>query len=372
MRLLHLSCLTAVLALAAALAGCADDAPVPTGPIGLPPTVVRHVDSADYLANRFFRLDLPQHTPGVERPDAPGRPAWGVIDPVSIRVYRAVLVDNHQPDDIAAAAAFRDTSGIWDCDFSPGGDLARTAPSWRPVDLEMMTDTDGRIVAVDLLAEFLDSDVLAAVYDVVDPATQELLYSVGDRPGRDEERRIDLHGDGTLYYRLKLLKDSRLLADPHTWQLALRNVYSLGATHIWSLDLSIELLGDALQQPELDANGLPWFRILGLDRQDALGGEGPDGVADWHDPLLFDLQRGLLRFPLELPEPFAARREVYEALAASDAFVWETSLLPDHLAPELYDLEAPPGSLSQFSRFRLVVTTALATRGRNGTREVRP
>ena len=85
----------------------------------------------------------------------------------------------------------------------------------------------------------------------------------------------------------------------------------------------------ALDHPDLDpSNGLDWFQIFGLDRKDPQGGP-PDGLIDKEDPFLFDLQRGLLKFPMSMPRPFAADSTLYTRNADSDTFDWSVSRLKD-------------------------------------------
>jgi len=189
---------------------------------------------------------------------------------------------------------------------------------------------------------------------VVD-ATGELLYRVGDRPDRDEFSRVDLFNNGELYYRMKALKprSTDYAGHPRVWDLARRNIYTLGGMHLLpdAMGLTIEsTAGD-----HLDASGLPWVRIFGLDRP------------PWRDPeatsLLdidlrshCDFQRGLLFFPTESSRPFAADRTTYESWADSPLFVWSTSLLPGSLGPALYDFDANAGERLAASHYRLVIT----------------
>ena len=104
-----------------------------------------------------------------------------------------------------------------------------------------------------------------------------------------------------------------------------------------------------------------YVAIFGLDRQDLAGTPFADGVADFHDPALFDLQRGLLRFPADMPEPFAATRARYEANVQDPDWDWTRSTyLTDNLVPLLYSPWTPPAELPQYGRFRLVMRTLAA------------
>ena len=334
--------------------GCADGGPPPMGPGGGPPRATVMIDGADFLANRFFHLDLPPDRPWTDHPDVPGRPAEGVIDPLSISIFRhvSVLTENDPvPDLYADFAVFIDTTGVFGGEFGTGSRLACSGSMWDEVWFEVLVDPQGSVRGVDLGMEFHDLDLLVVAYDVVDRATGALLYSVGDRIGRDENRRIDLHQDGDLYYRLKLLKGWRTEPDPHTWELAFRNVYSLQGEFIDPEWFEASLVLKAfLAEPTCDAGGIPWLAIFGLETAD----EGPDGQSG----VLFDLQRGLLFFPEHMPRPFAMPAEVYAAnVQGSYAFDWEQSLLPYYLQPELYDWRTNPQDTS-VGNFRFEVTMA--------------
>jgi hypothetical protein len=345
-----------VISLTAILAGCTRDhgiiRPWPDGY----QNIELYVDAHEYLRNRFFRLDLPAGETVCAHPDVPGRdPEREFIDPVSVIVFRRV---DGPPEtgDLPNVAAFRDTTGRWP-DFSTLDTPAEVGALWRPVPFGAFFDRDGRLEAVDLLKQHGEDDVLAVIYDVIDPRadTRALAYEVGDDPGMDEDQRIDLFGDGNLYYRMKLLKPARIAADPYCWQYARRNIYSLGGANIDfdSFDLTMQLKDDSLANPEQDASGLDWIRIFDLD---GAHGSVPDGRVDKTDPLLFNLQMGLMQFPAHLPEPFNASREQYEANVDSPAFVWEDSWLSSHLIPEIYDPQVPCSSYAEYSTFRFFIT----------------
>lgn len=341
------------------LSGCETDGPTAPCADDQPDDIF--VISDEYLNNRFFKLDLPEY-------DLPGRdPATQFIDPNSIQVYEAMDAGEFGPDDIPNVAVYRDTTGIW---TSEGDHLVETVHSvrWRLCELELRLNVDGHVVGVDLKQSYDPSSTLAVVYDVVGYSAHPggtLYYSVGDRPGRDDADRIDIEGD--LYYRMKLLKAADA-TDTYTYRYVMRNIYALGATNIdpATLELALERHVQADVTPELDENLIPYLRIFGLDRTDPLGGD-PDGLADIANPLLFDLQRGLLTFPLDFPEPFAGTNLQYTEYAGTADVVSAPddgnpnapygTFLYHHKAPQLYDPEHA-SQLEQFGYFRFRISHA--------------
>ena len=83
--------------------------------------------------------------------------------------------------------------------------------------------------------------------------------------------------------------------------------------------------------------------------------------------LIFDLERGLLKFPLDFPTPFAPGgnpigrwdeadaigEATYAAYADTSAFVWDLSFLQYNQTWQLYDPTVYPPDYSQFARFRI-------------------
>ncbi len=181
----------------------------------------------------------------------------------------------------------------------------------------------------------------------------------------------DPEGDpeGPFYYRMKLLKPQNPADDTHLWQYVLRNIYPLGGTNIdaasFSFGMQISTFSD---QPNLDLNadgdgsGLEWFRIFGFDLEDQQGADGADGLPDTHNPLIFDLANGLLKFPLNMSQPFNSSAEYYEFLAADPGFDFEASQLADNLMPTLYEPTNSEAVLQQDNtKFRFVVSHAAAS-----------
>ncbi|NTV03652.1 hypothetical protein HGA89_01880, partial [bacterium] len=96
-----------------------------------------------------------------------------------------------------------------------------------------------------------------------------------------------------------------------------------------------------------------------LDRETPQGAAGHDDRVDAHDPYLFDLTRGLLKFPLDFPEPFNAAPEVYAAFADSSVYDPATTRL--RTIPEIYSTDITPQQLAQYTQYRFVATHAAAS-----------
>jgi hypothetical protein len=324
-------------------------------------TVGDHVIEAyRYLNNRFFKLDLPSDSPGRHQ-------ANGKIDLSSLRIFRFVGTGRQLGGDVRYVVGVTDETGQWDETSHINEQLQNPSKYilgelWRPIDAEILQDQYGNLVAIDLLREYDYHDVLVATYTVVDATTEEVLYKVGDVAGEDEDLRWD-GGDGQLYYRMKLLKPQN--PEPYTWQYVIRNIYPLGGSNIdaESFDCRIEI-NMPTDFPDIDmdlqgnGSGLPWLRIFGLDRKNILGEDGADGLVDKNDPYLFDLQKGLLKFPLNFAYPFNEDPAYYTLLADSSAFNFDESLLAGNLIPEIYDPSTTESQMSSYTQFRIVATHA--------------
>ena len=277
------------------------------------------IRSSDYINHRFFRLDLPPHEAALgyfpERvADNPGRvnPSYPnlTIDTGTIKVYRMMGVGTYGNNDVRNVAVYEDSTGVfWNPDFgSPvandWGQPQRKASRWREVDFDLMLDVDDNVVAIDTRNQMASDDYLAVTYEVV-YADGSLAYKVGDRPGSDDPANIP--GEEEVFYRMKLLKAPVNLTLQRPFYYVLRNIYPLGGANIDvdSFEMTIEVNDTSEPFPEQDENGINYIEIFGLDQQDAQGNKGADGLVDKTDGTLFDLRRGLLKFPPDFPYPFA-------------------------------------------------------------------
>lgn len=313
--------------------------------------------SYNYVKNRFFFLDLPT--------DAPGVPSGFEIDPESIYVYRMMGGATQQDGDVINVAVYVDDTGVfWSQNVSgvPASDFDNpyfSSQRWREVTIEKVRDTYGNLVAIDTRQQMLDEDMLAVVYRLKDSSGN--VIRVGDKPGLDS-RSQDL-GDDLAYYKMKLLKAPAADSEPYTFDYALRNIYSLGGSRIdaETFELRIERNDQSLTHPELETQSqLPWVQIFGLDQGDGRGGP-PDGLVDTDDIYVFDLEEGLLKFPLDFPQPFAADSTKYVGYAG-DEFVFEGSDLDKSgvLTPEIYSVTTLPSEYDTYGTFKIIASHASA------------
>ena len=348
------------------VSGCGSDDPVVTPENPETPLPEFVIASSDYLNHRFFKLDLPM----VEYPG--GRNPGDRILLETIKIFQLMPAGLPDSRDITNVAVYVDSLGFrhWDSiNFTEPHMFGRRWQEIFSSSWDVMLDHDGNLIALDLRAKMSDQDVLAVIYEV--RLADGGIVRVGDFPGFDDpEQEVD-GGEG-LYYRMKLLKAPVSDQEPHSFLYVLRNIYALGAANIeyTTFALRIESKAAGHVEPHRDETGLDYIRIFGLDRDDLQGTGYPDGLVDWWDPLIFDLQRGLLKFPLDFPMPFApggqikwegdpadqAAEAIYAAYADTTAFVWDPSFLRYNQAWQLYDPSVFPVEYPQHAAFRIVAT----------------
>lgn len=294
-----------------------------------------------YLNNRFFFLDLPGQ-------DNPGYAEGYRIDAESIRVFEDKGGRPQGEGDIKNVAVYLDTTGVFWKDTAIVNDFTTPysySQVWGEVPFEKMEDANGRLVAIDLRRQMDPTTTLAVVYQLVDGPGGTI--KVGDLPGLDDATRQVI--DGNPHYRMKLLKAPEQRAERYTYQYVLRNIYPLGGARIdaETFELRIEREQVGADHPEQDRFGIPYIRTFGLDQTDGRGGPS-DGLADKTDQFVFDLDNGLLIFPLDFPYPFNADSLQYIDYANDPEFTWEGSSVQLGLAPEIYD---PTVFQSEFANY---------------------
>ncbi len=265
------------------------------------------------------------------------------------------------PDEISNVAGYIDTTGsFWNQPEGPTPDFSSPyifGHRWREVVFDLMLDEQGQLVAVDLRAQLLSSEVLGVIYRV-DDTNGDFAYQVGDQPGVDEDNRILIPGETEAYYRMKLIKVPENRKEEFSFFYVLRNIYSLGGSNIDvnSFDLRIErnIIGD--NTLDLDESEIPYIQIFGLDQYNSEYSPTPDGMVDWNNELLFDMRNGLLRFPLSFPTPFNAGEAAYAEYAGDSGFEWEGTYLQSHQAPALYSVDELSFNYNDHGHFRIVVT----------------
>lgn len=118
-----------------------------------------------------------------------------------------------------------------------------------------------------------------------------------------------IEGQNALY--VKLLKSTILNTELPTWDLMMKNVYSLGAFNISKQDffLNIHYLNPATGVeipfiPEGNLDGVPLVGVMNLDRLNNQNQPSADGVFDYIDGITINSSNGRVYFPVL--EPFGS------------------------------------------------------------------
>jgi hypothetical protein len=331
------------------MAGCNNPTSTETSPDR--PLIIEHVITSDqYLNNRFFKLDL-------AGTDLPGKEPDQVIDPFSIKVFQRVTGGEMETGDISNVAAYLDTTGIfWSTPECPPNDFQTPAvvgDLWRELYFEVRMDLDGKIECLDFGEELPSESVLAVIYEILFSDIGETDVFVGDRPGRDEDDRVSIPGEDGLFYRMKLLKAPESLMPLDSFHYVMRNYYDLGYQNIDPeyFDLTLQRIDESLR-PYEDESGQPYIQLFGLDQSQWFDlSPVPDGLPDLNDPAIFDLVRGLVKFPME--HPFSAGEATYRNFVGDSSFVWDGTYLSENQAPELYDPAVIPANYPNYGYFRI-------------------
>ncbi|SEM06101.1 cell surface protein SprA [bacterium A37T11] len=130
-------------------------------------------------------------------------------------------------------------------------------------------------------------------------------YQVGEF---STDRAINPSNPEMLY--VKLLKNEILKTTLPTWDLMMKNIYSIGAyqvspanffLNIFRLDDESGVEQTVMAEGSRTANKL-WIQLTGLDRLNPQNSRQPDGVFDFLDGVTIDAKNGRLMFPVL--EPF--------------------------------------------------------------------
>ncbi len=149
-----------------------------------------------------------------------------------------------------------------------------------------------------------NDEVLAVAYQYTINGKQ---YQVGEF---STDVPVDPNTPKVLY--VKLLKNSLLKTNLPTWDLMMKNIYSLGAFQIspTNFKLVVSRLDEksGIAKPIMDegihTKSKLWLQLLGLDNLDAQNDKKPDGYFDYLEGITIDSQNGRIMFPVL--EPFGA------------------------------------------------------------------
>ncbi|MCA5003955.1 T9SS outer membrane translocon Sov/SprA [Sphingobacterium bovistauri] len=130
-------------------------------------------------------------------------------------------------------------------------------------------------------------------------------YQVGDL---STDIPFDANNPRMLY--TKLLKNEILSTQLPTWDLMMKNIYSIGGNNIDEHDVNLQIVRTdsktAIQNPILfegaNTKSKSWLQLTGLDRLAQNKASGADGLLDFIEGITIDNTKGKLIFPVI--EPF--------------------------------------------------------------------
>ena len=163
-------------------------------------------------------------------------------------------------------------------------------------------------------------EVLAVAYQYT---YRGQTYQVGEFAGDVASTRESLY--------VKLLKGTTISTKMPMWDLAMKNVYSLGAYQIQSSNfkLNIKYMSDTTGTyinylPAGAISGTPLIRVMNLDRLDSNNQSNPDGRFDYIEGYTVNSSNGKIYFPVVEPfgthlaskigNPALAEKYVYQEL----------------------------------------------------------
>ncbi|GAB2696488.1 cell surface protein SprA [Mucilaginibacter koreensis] len=149
-----------------------------------------------------------------------------------------------------------------------------------------------------------NDEVLAVAYRYTYNGVE---YQVGEF---STDRPVDPNTPQVLY--TKLLKNEILKTSLPTWDLMMKNIYSLGAYQVSPVNfrLTVSRLDDksGIEKPIMDegqnTTSKLWLQLTGLDNLNQQNNKQPDGYFDFLEGITIDSQNGRIMFPTI--EPFGA------------------------------------------------------------------
>ncbi len=157
-----------------------------------------------------------------------------------------------------------------------------------------------------LFRRLQNDEVLAVSYEYT---YNGQVYKVGELTEDYQNRE----GDELIF--LKLLRPARISTQVPTWDLMMKNVYSLNASQILRDGFQLQVIyrddRTGLDNPSLlegeNVKDVPLIRLTGLDNLNPQNDPAPDGNFDFVEGITMISNRGLLIFPVL--EPFGSNLE---------------------------------------------------------------
>ncbi|MBC7744919.1 MAG: cell surface protein SprA [Flavobacterium sp.] len=136
---------------------------------------------------------------------------------------------------------------------------------------------------------------------------------------------------------VKLLKNETLKTNLPTWDLMMKNIYSLGAYQVSRNDFRLNIFrldeNSGIEKPQIiegaNTTGKLWLQLTNLDNLNQQNDRQPDGFFDFIEGVTIDPLNGRITFPLV--EPFGSD------LAAKFNPLTEQNLIQKYVFQPLYD-----------------------------------
>ncbi len=129
------------------------------------------------------------------------------------------------------------------------------------------------------------------------------IYTVGEF-----SNDIPISEDTLNVLYVKMLKSTTQRVDVPSWDLMMKNVYSIGAFQVSQQDFKLDIFyedpggGQKRFLPETNLEGEPLLRVFNLDKLNVQGDPQPDGIFDFVPGVTINTRNGRVMFPVL--EPF--------------------------------------------------------------------
>lgn len=172
-------------------------------------------------------------------------------------------------------------------------------------------------------------EVLAVAYRYT---VNGVEYQVGEF---SSDVPVDAANPSVLY--VKLLKNETIKTNLPTWDLMMKNIYSLGAYQVSRSDFKLNIFrldeNSGIEKPQItegrQTGGKLWLQVTNLDNLNQSNDRRPDGFFDFVEGVTIDPLNGRITFPLV--EPFGSD------LRAQFDPVTEAALIDRYVFQPLYD-----------------------------------
>jgi len=165
---------------------------------------------------------------------------------------------------------------------------------------------DQTLGIISLRSALQDRQVLAVSFEYTDPVTGQRAL-IGD---------LDQAGGRLI---LKMIRQPQVISTDRTWDLTLRNTYSLDNSNLTLEGFDMNLLYTGGNNPTTNLPNVasPMLQLLGLDRVGPNGELGPDNKVDFSTGTL-DPTNGVIRFPYLQPFGERIRKILQDGYNGSD------------------------------------------------------